>query len=321
MLPASNRTISGDRLKGWRRRLRRHPWVAQRWPQLRRRLVDYARLMRIDRPIGAFLLLWPTLWALWLAGAGHPDPKVFTVFVAGVFVMRAAGCVVNDFADRYFDPHVKRTVDRPLATRRVSEREAIALFVLLCLIAFGLVLSMNRLTILLSLVGVVLAATYPFMKRYTYLPQPYLGAAFGWSIPMAYAAQVNHVPPVAWLLFIANILWATVYDTMYAMVDRDDDLKIGIKSSAILFGDLDRLIIGVLQVTMLLDMVLIGRQMHLGAAYYIGLGVAACFGLYQQYLIRDRERAPCFKAFLNNNWFGAAIFFGILLHYTFVISS
>ncbi|HET7650740.1 MAG TPA: 4-hydroxybenzoate octaprenyltransferase [Gammaproteobacteria bacterium] len=275
------------------------------------------RLMRLHRPIGSFLLLWPTLWALWLAADGHPTPKLFVIFVAGVFIMRSAGCIMNDFADRNFDPHVKRTRERPLATREVNIYEAMVLFVVLGLIAFALVLTLNWLTVGLAVIGLVLAMSYPFMKRYTYLPQPYLGLAFGWGIPMAYAAVTGQVPTVAWLIFIANIIWSTVYDTMYAMVDRPDDLKIGVKSTAILFGDLDRLIVGLLQVLLLLTLLLIGHRLHLSGAYYAGLLFAAGFAVYEQYLIRRRDPQRCFQAFLNNNWFGAAVFAGILLHYTF----
>ncbi len=272
-------------------------------------------LMRLHKPIGILLLLWPTLWALWIAAAGWPHAGVLTVFVLGVILMRSAGCVINDYADRKFDPHVQRTKDRPLASGKVSPREALILFVILCLLAFALVLTMNRLTIGLAFVGAFLAATYPFMKRYTHFPQVYLGAAFGWAVPMAYAAQTGEIGRIAWLLFIATVLWATVYDTMYGMVDRDDDLKIGVKSTAILFGTADRLIIGILQVLLLLDLVLIGNQAALGLYYYFGLVVAAALALYQQYLIRNREPALCFQAFLNNNWFGAAIFCGIFLDY------
>lgn len=287
------------------------------WPLILDRASAYGRLMRLHRPIGSFLLLWPTLWALWLACDGRPTPKLFCVFVAGVFVMRAAGCIVNDFADRGFDPHVMRTRERPLATGEVSVAEAAVLFLLLGLIAFGLVLILNMLCIELALVGLVLAVSYPFMKRYTYLPQPYLGLAFGWGIPMAYAAATNAVPPEAWLIFIANIIWATVYDTMYAMVDRRDDIKIGVKSTAILFGNMDKTIIGVLQGLLLLNLVMVGTRLELGAAYYVGLLFALGFALYEQYLIRKREPEKCFQAFLNNNWFGAAVFAGILLQYTF----
>lgn len=305
------------RLKSLWLKLRYNSTTKELWPLVKERGWAYLRLMRIHRPIGAFLLLWPTLWALWLATAGKPSPKLFTVFVAGVFVMRAAGCVMNDFADRRYDPHVRRTRERPLAAGEVSSTEALALFAVLGLIAFGLVLTLNTLCIELAFIGLALAMSYPFMKRYTYLPQPYLGLAFGWGIPMAFAAAQGTVPDVAWLIFIANILWATVYDTMYAMVDRADDLKIGVKSTAILFGSMDKKIIGVLQLLLLGNLVLVGTRLQLGTVYYVGLGFAACFALYQQRLIRKREPGKCFEAFLNNNWFGAAVFAGILLHYTF----
>ncbi len=283
--------------------------------RLKERLVQYALLMRLHRPIGIFLLLWPTLWALWLAGAGQPDPKVLLVFVLGVVLMRSAGCVINDYADRGFDPHVARTRDRPVAAGRVSPREALVLFALLCLAAFGLVLLLNRLTVLLSLGGAALAAVYPFMKRYTHLPQVFLGAAFGWAVPMAFAAQTGSVPKLAWLLFVATVLWATVYDTMYGMVDRDDDLQIGVRSTAILFGESDRLILAVLQVVFLLTLVLVGQEAGMQGYYYLGVLLAAGLSLYQQYLIRRREPARCFQAFLNNNWLGAAVFAGIVLDY------
>ncbi|MEO5573748.1 MAG: 4-hydroxybenzoate octaprenyltransferase [Gammaproteobacteria bacterium] len=279
------------------------------------RLYQYALLMRLHRPIGIFLLLWPTMWALWIAGDGRPDPLVVTVFVLGVILMRSAGCVINDYADRNIDAHVKRTADRPLAAGRVTTTEALSLFAALCLIAFGLVLLMNKLTIALSFVGVLLAASYPFAKRYTYLPQVHLGAAFGWAVPMAFAAQTNTLPPVAWLLFIATLLWATVYDTMYAMVDREDDLRIGVKSTAILFGDADRIIIAIIQLTVLIILIAAGLQLKLGIYYYSGLLAAAGFSLYQQYLIKGRDPAKCLQAFLNNNGFGLAVFSGIALHY------
>lgn len=279
------------------------------------RLLQYARLARLDRPIGNFLLLWPMLWALWLAAEGFPDPLVFTVFVAGVVVMRAAGCVINDFADRRVDGYVKRTAHRPMAQGRVSEREALVLFVVLCLVAFGLVLLMNTLTIALSLVAVALAATYPFAKRYTHLPQVHLGAAFGWAVPMAFAAQAAAVPPLAWLVYIAAVVWATVYDTQYAMVDRDDDLKIGVKSTAILFGDQDRLMIGLLQVLMTFTLLLVGLRAELGVAYYVMLALATLMFVYQQWLIRDRSREGCFQAFLNNNIYGGVVFVGVVLDY------
>lgn len=283
--------------------------------QLEDRLREYALLMRLDRPIGTLLLLWPTLWALWLAGQGQPDQKVVVVFVLGVFLMRSAGCVINDIADRDLDPHVNRTRERPLAARRVTVREALWLFIGLCLSAFALVLLMNTLTILLSLVAVVLAATYPFMKRFHHLPQAHLGAAFGWSIPMAFAAQTGTVPALAWLLFIANVVWSVVYDTMYAMVDREDDLTVGVKSSAIWFGAQDKRIIGYLQVVLLVLLVLVGMVAGLGWIYYLSLLAAAWLALYQQYLIRHREPAPCFRAFLNSNWFGLVIFCGILVDF------
>jgi 4-hydroxybenzoate polyprenyltransferase len=279
------------------------------------RLAVYARLMRLDRPIGLFLLLWPTLWALWVAGAGRPDPAVCAVFVLGVLLMRSAGCVINDFADRGIDPHVARTRSRPLARGQATPREALILFGALCLAAFALVLTMNRLTVLLSFAGAALAATYPFMKRYTDLPQIYLGLAFGWAVPMAFAAQTGAVPEAAWLLYLATLLWTTAYDTMYAMVDRDDDLRIGVRSTAILFGGADRLGVGLLQAAALLVLVLLGVRLQLGVGYYTGLATAAALALYQQYLIRSREPARCFRAFLNNNWFGAAVFAGLVLHY------
>ncbi|KFI23041.1 4-hydroxybenzoate octaprenyltransferase [Nitrosococcus oceani] len=282
---------------------------------MKQRLIIYAQLMRLDRPVGIFLLLWPTLWALWIASAGQPDPKVLLVFVAGVALMRSAGCVINDFADRAFDPHVKRTINRPLATGKASSQEALLLFAGLCLVAFGLVLLLNPLTIGLSFAGALLAATYPFMKRYTHWPQAYLGAAFGWAVPMAFAAQTGTVPIAAWLLFIATVLWATVYDTFYGMVDREDDLLIGVKSTAILFGEGDRLMTALLQGALLLLLFWIGYREGLGFYYYLGLAIAAGLAGYQQYLLRSREPAQYFRAFLNNNAFGAVIFGGIALHY------
>jgi len=279
------------------------------------RLIQYAHLMRLHRPIGIYLLLWPTLWALWIAAEGHPDLLVVFVFVSGVVLMRSAGCVINDYADREFDPHVERSRDRPIAAGRVKPKEALALFVVLCLGAFALVLLMNKLTIYLSLAGVVLAASYPFMKRYTHLPQVYLGAAFGWAVPMAFAAQTGSVPKVAWLLFVATVLWATVYDTMYGMVDRDDDIKIGVKSTAVLFGEADRTIIAIIQLLFIAALLLIGQAAALGGYYYFGVLLAAALSIYQQYLIRNREPKYCFQAFLNNNWLGAAVFSGLVLHY------
>lgn len=279
------------------------------------RAVQYARLTRLHRPIGNFLLLWPMLWALWIAAAGPPDPGVLVVFVLGVLVMRAAGCVINDYADRHFDGRVKRTRDRPMAIGAVSAQEALLLFVLLCLVAFGLVLLMNRLTIGLSVVGVVLAATYPFMKRHTHLPQVHLGAAFGWAVPMAFAAQLGHVPAIAWLIFLAAVIWASIYDTEYAMVDRDDDLRIGIKSTAILLGRYDRLVIALLQLLMTAILIGIGVSAHLGGVFWLALMAATLLFGYQQYLIRERRREECFRAFLNNNIYGGVVFIGVVLHY------
>ncbi len=286
--------------------------------RLARRLQEYGRLARFDRPIGTLLLLWPTLWALWIAGDGRPRQSVLIIFAAGVIVMRAAGCVINDFADRNIDPNVKRTRDRPLAARRVSPMEALVLFGVLMLIAFWLVTRLNTLTIRLAVVGAVLTASYPFVKRYFPLPQLYLGLSFGgWSIPMAFAAQREAVPRIAWLMYIAAVVWAVVYDTMYAMVDRDDDLRIGVHSSAILFADLDRVLIGALQVVMLAALALLGRDMKFGHWYEAGLVSAAVLFLYQQWLLRRREPGACLRAFLNNNYVGMTIFIGLALQYVY----
>lgn len=279
------------------------------------RFKSYLQLMRFDRPIGTLLLLWPTLWALWLAAGGFPQWHLLLIFSLGVLLMRSAGCVINDYADRGVDGHVRRTAQRPLATGAVSAREALLLFAALCGAAFVLVLFTNRLTILLSFVAVALAATYPFMKRYTHLPQVVLGAAFGWSIPMAFAAQSGEVPRAAWLLFSANLLWTIAYDTFYAMVDREDDLKIGVKSTAILFGDDDRLATATLQVLTLLTLIFVGVQFKLAYWFYVALiGVAVLF-VHQQWLIRERRPDLCFRAFIDNNRVGALIFAGIFLHY------
>ena len=284
-------------------------------PDIRDRAIQYARLARVHQPIGSLLLLWPTLWALWIAGAGKPDAVVVLVFVAGVFVMRSAGCVMNDFADRRIDPHVRRTMDRPIASGRVGPREALALFAALCLVGFGLVLTLNWLAVKYSFAAVALAASYPFMKRWTYLPQVHLGVAFGWGIPMAFAALANAVPPLAWLLLTGVVAWAVAYDTMYAMVDREDDVKVGVRSTAILFGDADRFFVGLSQVAVLAVLVLAGRQAGLGVFHAAATALSALLFLYQQYLIRDREPAACFKAFLNNNWVGAVVFAGIVADY------
>jgi len=274
----------------------------------------YSRLMRIDKPIGTLLLLWPTLWALWLANRAMPPLPVLIVFVAGVFVMRAAGCVINDYADRKVDGHVERTKLRPLASGAVTAKEAKMLFVVLGLIAFGLVLSMNLMTIMLSVVGLALAWVYPFMKRYTHLPQVVLGAAFGWAIPMAWAAVSESLPLVCWLVFLANICWTVAYDTQYAMVDREDDLKIGVKSTAILFGQYDKLIIGLLQLATLGLMALVGTRLHLNGAFYWTLLLAGGLFVYQQKLIAKRARQACFQAFLNNNYVGLVLFLGVLMN-------
>ena len=274
----------------------------------------YRRLMRIDKPIGTLLLLWPTLWGLWLSGMAIPPLSVLVVFVLGVFVMRAAGCVINDYADRNVDGHVKRTAARPLASGAVSEKEAKLLFAGLGLLAFLLVLTMNRMTILLSFGGLALAWVYPFMKRYTHLPQVVLGAAFGWAIPMGWAAVSESLPFVCWLVFLANICWTVAYDTQYAMVDRDDDLKIGVKSTAILFGRYDKLIIGLLQLAALGLMALVGILLHLNGAFYWSLLLAGGLFVHQQKLIAGRERELCFQAFLNNNYVGLVLFIGVLLN-------
>ncbi|MEH2920557.1 4-hydroxybenzoate octaprenyltransferase [Samsonia erythrinae] len=273
----------------------------------------YCRLMRIDKPIGSLLLLWPTLWALWLAGRGSPTPWTLFVFIAGVFLMRAAGCVINDYADRHFDGHVKRTASRPLPSGEVSEQSAKVLFIGLVLLSFGLVLTLNMMTIWLSVAGLVLAWVYPFMKRVSHLPQLVLGAAFGWSIPMAYAAVSESLPASCWMMFLAYVCWTVAYDTQYAMVDRDDDLKIGVKSTAILFGRFDNAIIGLLQLGMLGLLLALGNLSGLGMPYYIALLVSAGMFVYQQVLTAGRERDACFKAFHNNKYVGMAVFIGVLL--------
>jgi 4-hydroxybenzoate polyprenyltransferase len=286
--------------------------------RLGRRLREYALLARLDRPIGIWLLLWPVLWALWIAGAGHPAPRVLIVFVLGVFVMRAAGCVINDLADRNIDPRIRRTRQRPLAARRVTPHEALVVFVLLSATALWLVLKLDALTVRLSLIGAALTISYPFVKRFFPLPQLYLGISFGgWGVPMAFAAQTGQVPRIAWLIFMAAVVWAVIYDTLYAMVDREDDLKIGVRSTAILFADMDRAMIGVLQVLMLASLALVGRTLHFGAWYYGGLWVAAATFVYQQWLIRDRDPNASLQGFLNNNYTGVAIFAGILLQYLY----
>ncbi len=271
--------------------------------------------MRFDKPIGILLLLWPALWALWIAGAGQPSLKAVLAIALGTVLMRAAGCVINDYADRDFDPHVERTRQRPIAAGEVSPKEALWLFVGLCLAAFLLVLQLNTLSIALSFPGAFLAASYPFTKRLTHLPQAYLGIAFGWAVPMAFAAERGEIPIDAWVLFTATAVWALIYDTMYAMVDREDDLKIGVKSTAILFGQNDRLIIGLFQLLMLGLLFQAGQNAGLGLFYHAGLMAGLVFFGYQQWLIRKREKVLCFRAFLNNNWFGASLFAAIAVDY------
>lgn len=277
------------------------------------RLRDYALLMRLDKPIGIWLLLWPTLWGLWLAAGGPPDRAVLLIFIGGVVLMRSAGCVINDFADRKIDPHVTRTAQRPVAAGRVSAAEAVALFAVLSLLAFALVLQTNALTIALSVPAVLLAASYPFAKRFHHMPQAHLGAAFAWSIPMAFAAQTGSVTWVAFWLFVVAVLWTVAYDTYYAMADRNEDLQIGVKSSAILFGRQDRLITAMLQMSVLAGLALIGQSQGYGAWFAGGLLLALLLAAWQQWLIRQRESAACFQAFLNNHAFGAVVFAGLLL--------
>ena len=275
----------------------------------------YWRLMRFDRPIGILLLLWPTWWALLLAGNGRPSLKNAVIFTAGVVLMRAAGCVMNDLADRDFDPHVERTRHRPLASGELRPREALALFVVLMLLAFAIVLLTNALTVKLALVGALLASSYPFFKRFTHIPQVVLGIAFGWGIPMAFAAQTGAVPALAWWLLLVNAVWSVIYDTQYAMVDRDDDVAVGVKSTAILFGRHDVAVIGALMVVMLALLVGIGRAIALAWPWYLGVAVAAMLFAWQLVIIRHREREACFRAFLNNNWVGLAVLAGLLVHY------
>jgi 4-hydroxybenzoate polyprenyltransferase len=282
-----------------------------------RRLRNYALLTRLNRPVGIGLLLWPTLWALWIAASSLPGEsqvppiKLLLVFIAGTVVMRSAGCVINDFADRDIDPHVKRTKGRPLATRQTSPYEALALFGVLVAIALWLVMLLDRKTVLFSFVGAALTVSYPFMKRFFPLPQFWLGAAFGWAVPMAFVATLGHVPRVGWLMFIVTVLWAGIYDTEYAMVDRDDDVKLDVHSTAIAFGDLDKALIGVMQAMVIGGLALIGRATGMGWPFFASLAAAAGLFLWQQWLIRYRERDPCFKAFLNNNWVGLAVFAGL----------
>jgi 4-hydroxybenzoate polyprenyltransferase len=306
-----------ERWRWFAYRVRFHPWTTNELPRMLSGLLDYARLMRLDRPIGIWLLLWPTLWALWISGRGKPKPLIFIIFVAGTVLMRSAGCAINDYADRSFDPHVERTKDRPLAAGRISTLEALVLFAVLSMTALMMALQLNRSTLLLAVVGGFLAISYPFIKRFLSVPQMYLGLTFGWGIPMAFEAQLEQVPKVAYLLLLVNILWVTVYDTMYAMADREDDLKIGVRSTAILFGDSDRHIIAVLQAMTLLSLYLVGRMLNMGYWYATGLLAGAAFFVYQLWLIRTRDRDACLRAFLNNNYFGMAVFIGMALEYQF----
>jgi 4-hydroxybenzoate polyprenyltransferase len=307
-----------ERWRWYAYRVRFHPWTINELPRILGTATDYARLMRLDRPIGIWLLLWPTLWALWIAGRGRPDARLFIIFVAGTVLMRSAGCVVNDYADRSFDGHVERTKDRPLAAGRISPTEALLLFGVLSLAALMLALQLNKLTLLFAVGGAFLAVSYPFIKRFLPVPQLYLGITFGWGIPMAFTAQRESLPPrVAWLMLLANMLWVTVYDTIYAMVDRDDDVKIGVRSTAILFGDSDRHIIAVLQAMTLFSLYLVGGVMRMGNWYYAGLLAGAFFFVHHLRLIRTRDRQACFNAFLNNQYFGMSVFVGILLDYQF----
>ena len=280
-------------------------------------LRNYGRLMRIDKPIGIWLLLWPTLWALWLAGNGHPDPGLFVVFVLGVFTMRSAGCVLNDYADRKIDPYVERTRTRPIASGAVAPAEALLLFVALSLIAIGLATMLNRPAQMLAVIAALLTVAYPFIKRYVSIPQFVLGAAFGWAVPMAFAAQTGSTSQLAWLVFGTALIWAVIYDTFYAMVDREDDRKIGVKSTALLFGEMDLFVIAGLQLLMLGALVLVGVRAGLGFWYYLAVAVSAGLMAYHQWLARDRQPAGCFAAFLHNHYIGLVIFIGIVLHYTF----
>ncbi|MCE2027901.1 4-hydroxybenzoate octaprenyltransferase [Sessilibacter corallicola] len=278
---------------------------------------DYLALMRMDKPVGTLLVLWPVLWSLWLASDGSPSVKNLVIFVLGVFVMRSAGCVINDYADRNFDGSVKRTKQRPLASGKLSEQNALSLFFILCLVALLLVLLTNWMTVALSVGALILASVYPFAKRHTHLPQIVLGAAFSWSIPMVFTAETGTVSKEIWLIYFVNLLWVVAYDTYYAMVDRDDDLKIGVKSTAVLFAEMDKTIIGFLQVLVVIGLLMIGSQFNLGGIYILGVVITAGLFVYQQWITRDREREKCFAAFKNNQWVGLVIFIFIALDYLF----
>ena len=287
------------------------PVIAENWPKIK----PFFELMRLDKPVGIYLLLWPTLWALWVAAKGIPDFSVVLIFTLGVIFMRSAGCVINDYADRKVDGHVGRTVNRPLITGAVTSKQALILFFALLATSFLLVLFTNTLTIQLSFAGAALAAIYPFMKRHTHLPQVFLGAAFSWAIPMAFAAQADELPKYLWLIYMANLSWTVAYDTMYAMVDRDDDIKIGVKSTAILFGDADKVMIAILQGITIFCLLLLGSELALNVFYYLGLAVATALMVYQQKLIRGRDKVGCFAGFLNSHWVGVAVWIGLVLAY------
>lgn len=292
---------------------RAESWIAIKFPRLHARAPAFILLTRANKPIGTYLLLWPTLSALWLAAGGWPDWHLIAIFALGTWLMRSAGCCINDFADSAVDGSVKRTESRAIVTGQVTRKEAIICFMVLCLLSAVLLLFMNSMTLLMSLGAVALTAIYPFMKRYTHLPQVVLGMAFSWGILMAFTAQTETLPAIAWVLYTANCLWTVAYDTQYAMVDRDDDLRIGVKSTAILFGDADRVMIGLLQGMFVLALLLVGRSLGLGFVYYLGVLVATALLVYQQWLIRDRKPEACFAAFLNNHWVGLAVFAGIVL--------
>lgn len=286
-------------------------WLTDRFPKL----PLYFQLMRLDKPIGIYLLLWPTMWALWIASEGRPSVANVVIFILGVVIMRSAGCVINDYADRHVDGHVKRTQHRPLAQKIISEKQALSLFAGLCCSAFVLVLFTNEFTVYLSFGGLALAFMYPFMKRYTHLPQVVLGAAFAWAVPMAFAAEQNALPDVVWLIYVATVTWTVVYDTQYAMVDRDDDLKIGVKSTAILFGEADNMVIGVLQIITLISWLMIAANINATWPVYLAIAISGALFFYHQTLTKQRDRDRCFKAFLHNHWVGATLFAGLFLHY------
>lgn len=286
-------------------------------PEFVAQVRNYGKLMRINKPVGIWLLLWPTLWALWLAGEGHPDQGLFVIFVFGVFIMRSAGCILNDYADRNIDPYVERTRNRPIASGAVAPVEALTLFAALGMIAIGLATMLNKQAQLLAIIGAALTIIYPFIKRFVSIPQFILGAAFGWAVPMAFAAQTGSVSQLAWIVFGAALIWAVIYDTFYAMVDREDDRKIGVKSTALLFGDADLFVIGGLQLVMLAALVFVGLRAELGFWYFLSLAIAAGLMTYHQWLARDRQPAACFKAFLHNHLIGLVVFIGIVLDYSF----